>query len=1522
MNIDWNSIRPLNGSQREGFEELATQLARDEIPSDARFERIGAPDSGVECYCVLDDGSEWGWQAKYFTSSLTNGQWRQLDDSIKKALNGHPRLVRYFVCIPWDRSHSPKSGQTTALQKWEERVSKWEGWAHDRDMDVEFVWWGASELIERLSQEKHIGRVFFWFSNQYLSEEWYSERIDEAIESAGPRYTPELHVDVPIAMDIKMFGRTEDALNQIKSLALAIRRARRHVSLTKEDRDKLGQHIDLAELMQSTAVVLKAFSDLESSPDGELQLASIVAKIETAAERASQCSAALVTLSRENGPRPDGYGSRYGRDDPFQNAYSRVIQLEYSLTEALEEVKRAEELANARVMILKGPAGVGKTHLLCDVVRGRLEDGAPTVLLMGQRFTDSSDPWVQILQQLDMSEAKADQFVGALECSAQAANCRALLIVDALNEGRGRVIWPPHLSAFLSQVEKSPWVDVVLSVRSSYEEEVIPTDVSDRAIIKTHAGFEGLEYDALRTYCEHYGIEFPSTPILQPEFTNPLLLKLMCEGLQAKGERRFPRGFNGATTVFGLYVASVNSRLALSLDYNPNDNLVLRALENVAEQMIDSDSNMRWLPRQRAEGDVNELLPGRGYRESLYRGLIVEGLLTEEGAAFTGGTEEVVRFTYERFSDHIIVDFLLRRHLDLDNPEAAFAEEGGLAFLSDKGVYTPRGILEALFIQTPERTGQELVKLAPSILENWRYIGSEFLSSLVWRSPDAISADTFEVLRGLEEQKIVDREEILESILTVSIMPGHPFNAEFLDNRLRHDTMPDRDAWWSIYLHDVWEYEKGSVHRLVHWASSTSTDDEIEDDVVDLATTTLAWMLTTSNRFVRDKATKALVCLLTDRLDAAVRMVIRFDDVDDPYVRERIYAVAYGVAMRSSDASQVEKIACAVYENIFASGSPPAHIFLREYALGVVQRALHICPSIGIDRELIRPPFKSIWPEIPDEEALEKLTPHRDDGQGNWGTVEWARNRVRWSVMDDDFARYIIGTNSSSRSTRWLALELEDNTWESPEDRLGRLLQILSEDERLAWEEFNGAAQEIHERFKNLIHISYEASTDRDLEFVIETPEEREKLRGLAEKELLSALSEDNRLEMEGIWEMPSEDPPGFDLSLAQRYILNRVFELGWTTERFGQFDSFTIGDHGRDATKAERIGKKYQWIAYYEFLAYLADNYKYRPSQGKSDWVFQGTWQDSYPYRDIDPSCTLTGTTGGTGWGEHNSSWWAQANYDDWQVEASHQTWLETENDAPKIEDLLKVSSPDSKDNWVVAEGHYVWQQSWSADLEPYDIPRRELWMMCRGYFVRRDDVEEFMKWASGVDFSGRWMPEPPDVYPAEMYLGEYGWSPAFERFTESYEFPDAGGMWLSGRSRSPVPTRTASFGYNAESNTFDCSIEDSFKLYVPDADYIYGNELEWSGYGAEFVNSEGKLAAIDPTVLEDGPSALLLREDILSDYLNAAQVSLCWVVIGEKRIIGGRGPDNTHKFYKLSGACALTESGINGFVNWPGAI
>ncbi len=208
MTIDWRSIRPLNGARAEGFEELCAQLARSEAPEGSGFVRKGAPDAGVECYATLEDRTEWAWQAKYF-HALGTSQWSQIDNSVRTALEKHPRMTRYIVCCPLDLADARSGTRVSARDRWDRYVAKWEDLAARLGMAVEFTYWGSHELLERLTNSEHSGRVRFWFGGPVMDADWFARRVDEAVETAGARYTPELHINLPIAAEFEAFGRTE-----------------------------------------------------------------------------------------------------------------------------------------------------------------------------------------------------------------------------------------------------------------------------------------------------------------------------------------------------------------------------------------------------------------------------------------------------------------------------------------------------------------------------------------------------------------------------------------------------------------------------------------------------------------------------------------------------------------------------------------------------------------------------------------------------------------------------------------------------------------------------------------------------------------------------------------------------------------------------------------------------------------------------------------------------------------------------------------------------------------------------------------------------------------------------------------------------------------------------------------------------------------------------------------------------------------------------------------------------------------
>ena len=238
--------------------------------------------------------------------------------------------------------------------------------------------------------------------------------------------------------------------------------------------------------------VLGDISDLCATPIGRHPFPEIAQAAEEAISTGYEVTEQLLSMLREKRLHSqESQSPKASYEKTLRDSYRSVQNLQWTLGEVAETCIRAHSLGNKQLLLLRGAGGTGKTHLLCDFAKKRVQAGLSTVILMGHRFLGNDEPWVQLLQQLDLAGTTAKEFVGALESAAQVCNCRALVIVDALNEGNGRILWPAHLASLVARLQESPWIGVILSVRSSYEDLVIKESVRDQAHVTTHPGFQG-----------------------------------------------------------------------------------------------------------------------------------------------------------------------------------------------------------------------------------------------------------------------------------------------------------------------------------------------------------------------------------------------------------------------------------------------------------------------------------------------------------------------------------------------------------------------------------------------------------------------------------------------------------------------------------------------------------------------------------------------------------------------------------------------------------------------------------------------------------------------------------------------------------------------------------------------------------------------------------------------------------------------------------------------------------------------
>lgn len=893
MSLEWQHLRPWNGSQHTAFEEVCCILAGAEPPPNAfRFERKGAPDAGLEAYWSLKNGDEWGYQTKFFLSPPDSGQWRDIDDSVKAALEKHPRLVRYTVCLPVDRPDPRLKKAKHMMDRWDEHVKKWRSWANGRK--VEFDYWGQHELAVRLSHEKHRGRQLFWFDRTRFSDEWFAQHLIAVRAQAGERYTAPLNVELPISQLFDGLARTPAFWHRLRQRMRDIRDVTAKRSFVEFPAEIESDHRNVRTKLEA---VITAANRLEENPTGPLNLDELTSALKLADTAVHELSGKLHVIEERQRKAAEAAANRPLRrysDEKLNDCIHRLRAFFDALEAALEFIEGPQAtLATGKTLLVNGDAGSGKTHLLCDAADQRAKLGFPTIVLFGEQF-NGDEPWTSVVRLLGQPGSR-DDLLSALDAAGEARRCRILLLIDAINEGEGLKIWPAHLAGFLTTVARHPHLAVGLSVRSTYRSLVIKpsTLVPTRLVEVQHTGFADRSYAAVRRYFGFYGLKQPSWPLLTPEFNNPLFLKLFCSAVKNAGLREVPPGVSGITGVFDFFLQSINTKLShpSELNYDPSEELVQKAVAQLSAAM--AAANATSLPVEQAKQVCEQLLPGREFERSLFRRLQTEGVIMRHipggwDYSDSGPQTEIVRFTYQRFSDHLLVKTQLA---SLARPVLPAELNKAAGHLLKSGFR--RGLLEALAIQLPEALGTELLDLGPDIAGK-RPARDAFIASIAWRKTEAVTANT---RRCINQHLPTDRHEehqLLNMFLMVSAHPDHLFNADFLHQHLMKLAMPDRDAWWSTYLHKAFE-EESSVARMIDWAWEEDDRSHLSDEAVRLAATTLIWFCTTPNRFVRDRATKALVSLLEERLGTLRKLIPTFWKVDDPYVTERLMAVAYGM---------------------------------------------------------------------------------------------------------------------------------------------------------------------------------------------------------------------------------------------------------------------------------------------------------------------------------------------------------------------------------------------------------------------------------------------------------------------------------------------------------------------------------------------------------------------------------------------------------------------------------------------------
>lgn len=1490
-------IRALNGSQHYAFEELCCQLASLEPRQQGvSFSRKGpGADAGVECFVRHADASETGWQAKFF-DSFSAAQTSQLTESFTHAIQKHPELIRYIVCLPIDLKDGRTGKGKTEGQRWDDWKAARIEEAKTIGRSIEIELWQATNIRERLyRQDPHYsGRMQFFFDEKHFSTDWFCNRFAAACDVLGARYSPQFHISLPIRQSF--LGITRDAVldeqrvewvTQLRKQSKSLRSTLSQVYIPStmfepmiDDGRKLIESID------------KNFSATEPFPLSDWQ-----SRVNVLKESVRGCIERLWQQDKE------------GDDEKNRNAHRAALNTLFEFKKCLDNIYEALysntwRLANEQAVLVYGEAGVGKSHLLADITADTIKKGCPAILLISSQFF-LQDPRTQILEHLDLRGVAFSTFLGALDSAGQAVGIRSAIMVDALNERFGIELWREHLATLISEVKRFPYVALIVSCRSTYLNLLIPIDSPLRKGLQRleHHGFSDGGGRAAQAYLAQRKIIRPSAPNLLPEFNNPLFLKTCCDSLDRQGLSSFPRGVQGLSQHFNFYLQALTEKIETRMKLDNRQKIVQRALHELTHLMLSECSS--YLPIEEVITCFETVLPSMGQQDrSLVSELEHEGIITIE-PVYVGSDqlEEQVRFTFERFSDFQIAEYLLEKHIQAGHALQPLEASSTLHdFFERDDVYRFAGIVEALAVILPEQSDVEFPDLFPQEGSSLGWVVVEaFLKSLLLRRQDKFSNKTKDLVIKFSTSY---ENHWLSTLIAIATEPDNAFNSYYLHDKLAPLAMPERDALWSFPIAEHNLEEGSSLDVLLSWALESGFDD-IDPVRAELAAIALTWMLSTSHRTIRDRATKALSALLAPRLPLASSLIERFRSVDDMYVIERMLAAIYGATLQAKTQEGLATLATVIYEWQFATGSPPAHLLLRDYARGVVEYAYYcgVLP-VGIEIKLARPPYVSDWPiEYVSEEDLNIYTDRRN-------AYKDEIVRSAGSEWSGDFAKYIIqpaishwsatklGYHSALSSFEMFSQFVEhisDNGSDAQQHTLSSLIEFC----RMCFEEDRKEKEGDENNSLSTVisvKIRFTSKDDGHWQRRKQNEERFEELEhallDVLDKKLQYAYQLEARHYLLGLTNgYVSDHPDSFDAILAQRWICKRAHDFGWTNELFGEFDQRIGTGRGRNDKHIERIGKKYQWLALYELLARMADNLIYQPSYSGENETYDGPWQISE--RNIDPSLLIANTKD-DGWKKHPPVWWSPLGLKLRHLNRADQLhWLETDVDQLNNPLLIDVTNPLSQQHWLVLKGFKHYGTSYDAGAHI------DSWCRIWCVVVPKRQKKQF------VDAIAEQTLIDPYALPGkfqldEAFIGEYPWHQACS-IRDDWQSIDRNCEY----SKKVLPTVSE---FEKGAGGYDRSLESHLSFYLPAPWIIRKLGLRLvDGRELRFANRLGQTIFKDPSIHEPGPSAALIDKVAFIDLMQREKLTPIWVVAGEKGAYGERQDDfvgrRVHSFvYELN--------------------
>ncbi|MGZ5482420.1 MAG: hypothetical protein ACXWID_10595 [Pyrinomonadaceae bacterium] len=987
--MNWSDFEKLPGGQQHNFETLCRSLIWLHYARFGQFAAL-AQQPGVEFHlklesnCVLGSKPQWfGWQCRWYElpSGRAIGTTRRnkISASLTKSLKVLPGLSDWVL---WTRHTLTKGDQN---------------WFYALNADVRLHLWSSENAETLLSGDAEVLRRTY-FGELVLTPHALVEQHRLSVAPIRKRWLPEAHQTIDAERTLRrMLGEATswDALSEVANrLASAVK------VVTREPK-AFGTNLVTPSFIaaaQSISATLKETHALLMKGDLQLLRQQLKSRKKTLKD--------IFALPRQ----------------------LRSIRLPCALeaTNALADMKDSMSLLNevdgflsTRLVGVVADAGGGKTQLSAQLTAS-FEHRPAGVLLFGRELHSGRtlDDVAKTISIQGTSVPNIEALVAALDAAGQRARRRLPLVIDGLNEAEDPREWKSALASLDVLLRRFANVLVVATLRTGarrpvdepwhlmhatepparmdFAKQALPDEVQRIEI----ANFGKDTVPAIARYFRYFRINPGDADLPVELLSHPLTLRIFCEVTNPQrtsevGVESMPGSLTG---LFKKYIDLATERISqlAPRTHRYYDQDIRSALDIIGTKFW--ETNQRELDETQLRKDIND--EQRPWNQSIVHMLEQEGVILRVPSD-TVGRQNVIP-VYDALGGYLIASALLTKlGRDGFEPWLTDAEtlkqlDGGTAdchpfaldiFRSLAGLVPRRLYRQQLWQLLAEPMRSVALRMASNL--EGEYLDSATISALTdyFRKPDTHLGN---LLRRLYETRGA---------------ANHPLNADFLDGALRSVTMSERDLTWTEWIRKNTAAAQKDVQNLEElWrmrAGPRSGEDRLRAIWV-------MWLLTTTARNLRDRATRALYWFGRGEPKALFDLAERASDLDDPYVFERMLAASYGVAMavhteRHSDTRKaiLPNHARRIFNLMFNANAPArtTHTLTREYARRIVELGSLQKRSLFSKAELKRtqPPYSDSgrisWQELQTDEV-------RSSGPNSPFRMDFENYTLGWLAQD------------------------------------------------------------------------------------------------------------------------------------------------------------------------------------------------------------------------------------------------------------------------------------------------------------------------------------------------------------------------------------------------------------------------------------------------------------------------------------------------------------------------------------------